>query len=772
MGGLPQALQVTVRQTAGKHSGKDATVVQMAMLTDHERSVRSEARSDIPASLHSAQLSRELFGGKAEQIAVSASLGLRVPAGYAISSDLAAKIIHGSAAHRRTIVEPIFNELAAESPSGTVIVRSSHPAEAGADMRLSGFFKSVGGNRSVSALLRAIDRVAAEAVNLDGFEGDALPLVLQSEIPVEASAIVWLKGRTARVDLFRGGLSEPIRGMREPTVVVLIKSSAAGLSCRILADAEGFGAGAKSLTRTLVDALPVEGQQVLYEAGFDGAAWHIFQRQEIGSGAAGDGPTWGGVGRKAAAMATFKDLGLFSKRLQIFRPGEDIELQSSEWRFPLTIRFSCEEMLGLPRAFVTDPSELQEFLKLRSAGWSTIIHDFIDVARSFELLIDEDRAYLEHVPGLWESDNPLSPDALLIEADGRCRGFYAKVSRICRSGLEPGEADLVVPSIGPRELREWAERLSELLPALRVEFADQLPANFHFVEDAAGNWNFLNCRPAHHPPQLTGFARLHAHPVETTEDLSAWDGRSPILLRVRTARGREQELVPLATCLANLKVPIYAQFGYLSHPAMVLLAHGVKLAPACYDGSSAEGRLLSQTNFTLDSGLDPLDRILAEEAVFVDENVRIVRDRDPIAPNHLLVLSREPLKGFADGLPVSSAALEALQRHPSLAGGPLDDWFVYERGRASFCTSGFTDVHAHMHMLPLSAFAPGLLNELAANVGAEPCADLHAAWRRAAGEAGEYLIFGRATGPAFLRLGGTAPLGKRFVRRFLTERLV
>ncbi len=158
--------------------------------------------------------------------------------------------------------------------------------------------------------------------------------------------------------------------------------------------------------------------------------------------------------------------------------------------------------------------------------------------------------------------------------------------------------------------------------------------------------------------------------------------------------------------------------------------------------------------------------------LFVDEKVRIVGDRDPIAPNHLLVLSRERLRGFADGIPASTAALRALQQHLALAEKSLDDWFIYERGRASFCTSGFTDAHADLHMLPLSAFTPGLLHELAAAVGAEPCADLHAAWRRAAAEPGEYLAFGGQAGPAFLRLGGTALLGKRFVRRFLAERRV
>jgi len=739
---------------------------------DRKLNTRNVTHSEVAASLHSNRLSRELFGGKAEQIAVSASLGLRVPAGYALSSDLAAKIIRGSATYRRTTVEPMFNELAAQSPSRMVIVRSSHPAEAGADMRLSGFFKSIGGNTSLQAVLRAIDQVAAAATNLESFEGDALPLVLQSEIPAKASAIACLQSEFGRVELFRGGLSEPIRGTREPTVIVITKSNTARPSCRVLADKEGFGAAAESLARKLVNAIPVESRAVLYEAGFDGAEWHIFQRQEIGPGVTPDSPRWGRVGRKAAAMATFRDLALFSKRLQIFGPGEEIKLHPSNWTFPVTIRFSCEQMLGLPRAFVTDPSELEEVLKLRSAGWSTIIHDFIDVTRSFELLIDEHRAYLEHVPGLWESDSPLIPDALLIESDGRCHGYYTQVSRSCRNGLEPGGADFIAPPIGPRELQEWSGRLSELLPILRAQFAEQLPANFHFVEDAAGNWNFLNCRPAHQPPKLASFDRARAHLVERPEDLSDWDGHSPILLRVRTARGREKEIVPLAALLANLKVPIYAQFGYLSHPAMVLRAHGVKLSPACFEEGSAEHRFLGQTTFALDRGLDPLNRILAEETLFLDEHVRVVRDRDPIAPNHLLLLSTESLKGFAEGLPASVASLEALQRDQSLAGGSTEDWFVYERGRASFCTSGFTDAHAHMHVLPLSAFTPGLLEELAAKVGAKPCADLYDAWRQAACEADEYLVFGGPTGPAYLRVGGITRLGKRFVRRFLTDRLV
>ena len=727
---------------------------------------------DDAAPLNSVRLPGALFGGKAEQIALSSSLGLRIPAGYAIPSSMVEEIVRASEADRVTTVGAIFEELAALSPTGAVVVRSSHFEEDGQAMRSSGLYKSVSGNQSTHAVLEAIDAVVADALKREDGIGRPLPVILQSEIPAESSAVVLNTGAHARVELFRGALCGPIQGEREPTVVIVTKEASGEPRSRILSDSEGFGEVAATLARSLFKHLPPHDRETLYEAGHDGRDWHFFQRQEICLNPSALSNEWGGIGRKASAMQTFKKLGVFSKRLEIFHPGEDVDVSGSRWRYPMTVRFSCDEMLGLPRAFVENSAELETFIARRSEGWATIVHDFIDVVRSFELLIDEERAYLEHVPGLWESESTLQPDALVIESDGRCSGFAVRGSRECRNGTRLGDAGYRVAPIERDELEGWAARISELLPALRAEFADQLPANFHFVEDAAGNWNFLNCRPSHNPPALATFDENGSHVVEKDADLDCWDGQSPIVLRLRTRRGGEGTLVPLAKRLAKLEVPIQAQFGYLSHPAMVLLAHGVKLVPSCFGHSRLGAGSTRRFDFALDHGSDPLARILTESPVLLDEHIRVVHDRAPIVPDHLLVLSTERLRGFADRPSVGAAALLAVQAESDRQSGRFRDWFIYERGRASFCTSGFTDAHAHMHILPLADFEERSIETLADAIGAIAYANLEAAWREVASESGEYLVFGSREGAAYLKRGGSALFGKRFVRRFLEERRV
>ena len=126
----------------------------------------------------------------------------------------------------------------------------------------------------------------------------------------------------------------------------------------------------------------------------------------------------------------------------------------------------------------------------------------------------------------------------------------------------------------------WVVQLANT--TLRPSFAERLPLNFHFVEDDAGNFNFLNIRRLSrlNRKYVRGGSFFH---VKRPDDLVDWDGKRPLLLMITTQRGRERELIDLAAALPRGSVEVFVTFGYLSHPAILLREFGINVVPAYFD---------------------------------------------------------------------------------------------------------------------------------------------------------------------------------------------
>lgn len=262
-----------------------------------------------------------------------------------------------------------------------------------------------------------------------------------------------------------------------------------------------------------------------------------------------------------------------------------------------TIRFSNpENEKGLPRAFVPNGEAVAPaFLGMwGDRSLYGIVHEYVPVDHSFEAYFDEGVLIVEHVPGLWESDNRLPPDVFVFER-GEPPTIYRFQGRRMANMRRPGMNNMrQIPPLGTEQAYEWAGRFVKLFRRIRSDLLTKLPMplNVHFIGTQA-EWRFLNIRPT--PPLASSFSRPNQfHVVNRLDDLRHWDGLSPLLLQISIDRGSEAAMVgrlavEIRRRWANIDSPpvVYVPFGLLSHPALVLREFGVAVQPF-FSGHSIE----------------------------------------------------------------------------------------------------------------------------------------------------------------------------------------
>ncbi len=158
------------------------------------------------------------------------------------------------------------------------------------------------------------------------------------------------------------------------------------------------------------------------------------------------------LGLKANAMKKFRELGLFEKELLIIDPGKSVAeieaiLQTADFLSgAITIRYSYQKELGLPRYFANNKQEAFRFIcDTYQSLWTIILHESISVRDSYELYLDKQRTVLEHVPGMWESDNKSAVDTWVYE-NGFVKAFAVNCLRRARyENASSNETRLIEP---------------------------------------------------------------------------------------------------------------------------------------------------------------------------------------------------------------------------------------------------------------------------------------------------------------------------------------
>jgi len=303
-------------------------------------------------------------------------------------------------------------------------------------------------------------------------------------------------------------------------------------------------------------------------------------------------------GLKGAAMEYFNLNGLFEENLLLI----DSEHTLTRIRSILnnenfcdgeiTLRFSKGDEIGLKRFFTSNrESAFRELSKyypdFKKLGQLLIIHPYLNVRHSYELLIDKDFFVLEHIPGLWEANNTLEPDVIYFDKKLNLAEILTVKEERQQIISSPFSTDRTfVSALGFDFFEDRLNKFLSFHRKLESDFAVHLPLNFHFVETEDGKIAFLNIRRLNIKRRNFESRRYTRDGsffhVRNNEDLVGWDRKSPILLRLSTDRGKEKEFISLALQLPK-NVDIYINFGWLSHPAMILREYGVNVIPAYLD---------------------------------------------------------------------------------------------------------------------------------------------------------------------------------------------
>lgn len=250
----------------------------------------------------------------------------------------------------------------------------------------------------------------------------------------------------------------------------------------------------------------------------------------------------------------------------------------------LTVRFSYKNQIGMPRAFTSGKEEAINFIR---DNWTEecalIIYGSIFVLDSYEIYIDREKIILEHVPGVWESDSKLQADAIVIQKDST---DFWRVDKMREARFENFNGNVIksVPPLSRELLIQERNELELYLKKLQVIKKTNIPLNLHYVRDAKRNIYFLNCRISKDISAFQVFGNK-VHSIKDKKDFESWDGKTSLLLQPDLNRGEEILLRDFVPHLKNIHVPVFVDFGILSHPAIMLRELGINITPRfmCHD---------------------------------------------------------------------------------------------------------------------------------------------------------------------------------------------
>lgn len=546
-----------------------------------------------------------LVGRKAHNLIRAMQAEILVPSGFCIQPDAVKDIALGTMpAGSLKVLQQQYEKLIGDSLDRTLTVRSSSFFEGGT-ANFSGLFNTVMNITSFSQLIDAIGDVYVSSLS-DDLEAyyhkyaidsaqSHMAVIVQDQISFEFSGLVHASKNELICELGIGMLGPMVAGYEKPTIKLLInahdKNDITIIGNDQQVDENELAEVARKIHTTVRKLKRHFDGDFAVECGVCKDDIFVVQVGEVVISDFGDNfvssarkGSSAEVVSKLSAMEFFIDNGLFNAPTVFLEP--DIIIAEAQKRIAhsfdepceITIRYAHGDKLGLPRYFAKNKHEASEIVKeTKDPSWTAILYPYLNVKASFELLISDDSLLVEHVPGLWESNNILNPDVIL-ESPQKCELWKFNNDRACHFKTPNGDFIEEIKPVSFSDMEKWLERSNGAVSLIRNRFAASLPLNVHFVEDDSGQFFFLNIRRGNWVDfQVRGVEDMFV--VKSVEDLSRWSGDIPLRLQITTERGQENSIVKLAERLSEIDSPVFADFGVLSHPAMVLREYGVHPIP-------------------------------------------------------------------------------------------------------------------------------------------------------------------------------------------------
>ena len=495
----------------------------------------------------------------------------------------------------------------------TVIVRSSADREDGENVFFPGIFKSFSGVSDLSSLYEAICQCVESAFSKDNklytqehdlsYHIDYFTVLVQGELDSDFAGIAFSKipmssftndDMTMIVQFAPGNNHEMVKGLGSFNTYSMFCSDA-HLNCNCIQQMIPIDTSlVESVLQLLYDAMiqikKLIGSHQDVEWGYADGKLYIFQARCINAKGIDQYenrivhafPSDPSQGLKYQAMSFFVENGLFPHKAFLFpKKTSTNEIGAIICReaedAPITIRFSNQSDIGLPRLFLTSPSMCYPIMqKVRQKNWSVIAYNSLEIKGSYEMYMDLEKTILEYVPGMWESDSHLLADSVLIMNDE----FHFYLAKKKRKAKYENAFGICIKDEEPTKQESAKQFVMDFLPTiekLRGLLINDLPLNFHFISDGAKLY-FLNCRLS---PSIEWIHRdeKSLFIIEKLTDCDAWDGSSAILFKPKLIRGEELNLLEFVPFLKFANAPVYVDFGMLSHPAILLREFGVTVLP-------------------------------------------------------------------------------------------------------------------------------------------------------------------------------------------------
>lgn len=507
-------------------------------------------------------------------------------------------------------IRRFYRKLIEGNNSATVIVRSSADREDSSEALFPGMFKSFTSISTISELISSIREcvysamtpVVKEYSELRGveYQFDYFTVLIQIELKSEYAGIAFTRfpqsyyNDTMIIQMTHGDNHNLTKGIGNSNTYSLFCSHTQiiyrCLDSMFIVEKELEQSVFEILFRLIQRIKDIFQDYLDVEWGYAGGKIYIFQVRTIKADIFPSSKDRlvtaftkdSDQGLKFQSMTFFVENKLFQNEVLLFKketPYDVIQtsiLDRME-KVPLTVRFSCRHDIGLPRVFASTPEEaVLKIKELKKDDWSVIAYRCLDVKESFELYLDQEKTVLEYVPGIWESDSHLMSDVAVV-TKSHLYFWLVKDDRLAKYEDSLHEWR---EQVRPTNLTDAHERFTDFLPIiqkLRVLFKKDFPINFHFVTDGEKSF-FLNCRLSE-KINWTFHDDKNFFIVRNVSDLAKWNRQSPILFSPNLSRGEEANIMAFIPFLKNVGVPIFVEFGLLSHPAIMLREFGISVFP-------------------------------------------------------------------------------------------------------------------------------------------------------------------------------------------------
>lgn len=549
---------------------------------------------------------REIWGNKAAYLADAKRAGFPVMDGFCISIRGFSTGWRDSQFEKNTA--DCFERLQERTAAKQYIVRSSAQCEDQRNHIFPGIYQSKGNISTLSELIKAVYQCcesfrarAAEiyqhGLNLTDLAQEYFCILVQEQLEPEYSGVLFTSNPISKhcmvdsyyVELVKGHCQNMLLGKEQAIAYMLEKHNNTFHAKYISSSKNSFNGQVEYLlaqlgtqTDRLVDCY---GPSLDIEWGYRQNNIVIFQIRPIplSPKAPQQAAPSREVGLKAEAMKKFHATGLFPKELLISEPGERLEVLERKVKEmdgldgPITVRYSCDRTLGLPRCFAVDREGALKFIRdTYRTDWSVILYQSISVQNSYELCLDCDKSILEHVPGMWESDSQIAAD-LWVYKNNQVITYAVNNVRNAKYESSSGITYSTVQPYTEAELRQIAFSILPYIQTLRRNWTINCGTNFHFVQDDNGDFFFLNHRELSSCPEWNS-VNTPLTIIHSTEDFASWKG-GDVLLKINLKRGEEGLLAEYVPFLKEHACKVYVQFGVLSHPAIFLREMGICVYP-------------------------------------------------------------------------------------------------------------------------------------------------------------------------------------------------